>query len=84
MPQYFSITQSSITALVTVVIGQVVAFVPSLSGQEQALISLGSTVVAVAFLIANAIHAHAAAKITAAIVTKPMPPAPAVKAVKAA
>lgn len=60
--QYFPITQASLITLLTAVVGQVVAFVPSLAPREQTLISLGSILISVAFLIANAIHAHASAR----------------------
>lgn len=81
--KHFSITQAAVTSAVTFVVGQLVAFVPSLSNDQEILISLGSSLVAVAFLVANAIHAHAsvtAAPVASAPVVAPVPvaaPAPA-------
>lgn len=50
-------TQASVTAAVIYVIGQLVAFVPSLSAEQQNLISIGSLIVAVVFAVIHLAHA---------------------------
>lgn len=50
-------TQASITAAVIYLIGQVVAFVPSLSSEQQELVSIGSLVVAIVFAAIHLVHA---------------------------
>lgn len=49
-------TQASVTAAVIYVIGQAVAFVPSLSGEQQNLISIGSLIVAIVFAAIHLAH----------------------------
>lgn len=63
-------------ALVTLLVTQIVAFVPSLANSEQNLISAGGFVVTVAVLIAGSIHHKA--QVTVAV-NKPAAIAPADK-----
>jgi hypothetical protein len=53
---HLTITQAGLVSLLTSVVGQVVAFVPNLRGDAPVIISAGSFVIGVGFLIANAIH----------------------------
>ena len=69
--QHFSITQASLISAFTFVVGQLAAFVPAIGADKQNLLSAGSTLIALGFLIANAIHAHAAAQHAPAAPTKP-------------
>ena len=46
-------------ALLTLVVTQVVAFIPSLGTDKQNLISAGGIVITIAILIAGAVHHHA-------------------------
>jgi hypothetical protein len=62
MISHLPISQAALVAALTFIVGQLVAFVPSLGPDKQNLISAGSTLIAVVFMIANAIHANAAAK----------------------
>lgn len=71
--QAFPITQSSLIALLTFVVGQVAAFVPSFGTYQSVAISVGTAVVALGFQIANAIHAHAARR---PVVVAPAAPVP--------
>jgi hypothetical protein len=86
---HFKITQALCVAALTFIVGQLCAFIPSLGDDKQILISAGSTLIAVAFLLANSIHASASSKVTAAKALAPQslpvvkqppagPPAPAV------
>jgi hypothetical protein len=61
---HLKITQAGLVALLVTIIGQLVAFVPALAPDKQILISAASTAVAAAFLIANAIHALIATKVS--------------------
>ena len=61
---HLKVTQAGLLALLTTIIGQIVAFVPQLASQEQLLISIGSTAISLGFLLANAIHAVASAKLS--------------------
>lgn len=60
MPK-LNITQASITSIIVFILGQVVAFVPSLSTDKQVLISAGTAVVAAVFAIVHALPFHQAA-----------------------
>lgn len=71
---HIKITQASLLALFTTIVGQLVAFVPSLASKEQILISAGSTAIAAVFLVANAVHALAGSKSPAVPVAEPVPP----------
>jgi hypothetical protein len=62
---HLSIKQSGLTSLFVMIVGQLVAFVPAFGPDKQALIAAGTTVIAAVFLIANAIHAVVASKVTA-------------------
>lgn len=53
---HLNVTQAGVTSLLVAIVGQVVAFVPSLANSQQVLVSAGSFGIAVAFLIANAVH----------------------------
>ena len=75
MRQQFSIShiaipQATIVALFIQLVGLLVAFVPSLAAEKQAIIGIGSTVIAGVFLLANAQHAKAAATLVASGVQK--------------
>lgn len=61
------ITQTDLIAALTWVVGQVVAFVPSLGTDKQDLISAGSTIIVAVFLVAKAIHAIADSKTPVAV-----------------
>lgn len=61
-----SITQAGAVAALTTIVGFLVAFVPSIAQWQSDIISIGGAVIAVAFLVANAVHAHAFAKIAVA------------------
>lgn len=69
MPQptktHFSITQASVTAGFVWIVGQAVAFVPSISNDQQILVSAGSAVIAAIFLVANAVHKLADSNVSA-------------------
>ena len=54
---HYKITQAGLISAFTFIVGQLVAFVPSLGTDKQNLISAGSAAISAAFLIANAIHA---------------------------
>lgn len=58
------ITQGEILAALTFVVGQVVAFVPSIASDQEILISAGSSVVAAVLAIAHAIRYAADSKAT--------------------
>lgn len=81
--KHFSITQASAISAFTFVVGQLVAFVPSMGPDKQNLISAGSALIAAVFLIANAIHAHAVTPAVAvhAVAPTPAPATPPVAAV---
>jgi hypothetical protein len=49
-------TQASVTAALIYVVGQVVAFVPSLSAEQQNLISIGTLVIAIVFAAIHLMH----------------------------
>lgn len=68
---HLTITQAGLTSLVVMMIGQLVAFVPSLAPLQQLLISIAATAVSLGFLVANAIHKMADAKTAAAAVAAP-------------
>lgn len=63
---HLTITQASLVSALTFIVGQLVAFVPSLGTDKQDLISAGTAVIAAVFLIANAIHSIADGKPTPA------------------
>ena len=52
--------QAHAVAAFTLIVGCVVAFVPSLGTDKQNLIAAGSALIALGFEIANGIHAHGA------------------------
>ncbi len=68
---HLKITAAGVIALFVTVVGQVVAFVPSLKSREETLISVGSVVISAVFLVANAVHAQAGAKQAAVPVVPP-------------
>ncbi|MBV9805230.1 MAG: hypothetical protein JO130_18675 [Solirubrobacterales bacterium] len=61
---HLRIAQAGVVALLTTIIGQVVAFVPAFAPDKQILVSAASTVIAAVFLVANAIHALIATKVS--------------------
>lgn len=61
---HLTITQAGLVSALTFVVGQLVAFVPSLGTDKQNLISAGSAVIAAVFLVANAVHHLADSKTT--------------------
>lgn len=63
--QPLTITQAGLVAMFTTIVGYVVAFVPDLAQWQSDIIAIGTTVISLVFLIANALHAHAIAKIAA-------------------
>jgi hypothetical protein len=69
---HIKITSAGLTALLVTVVGQVIAFVPSLASDQQILISAGSTAIAAVFLVANAVHALAGSKAPAALLGEPL------------
>ena len=62
MVSHLKITQAGLVSALTFVVGQLAAFVPSISAAQQVLVSAGTAVIAAVFLIANAIHALASSK----------------------
>jgi hypothetical protein len=62
---HIRITQAGLIALLTTIVGQVVAFVPAFGPDKQDLISAGSAVIAAAFLLANGVHALASSNVNA-------------------
>lgn len=50
-------TQAGVTSLFVYIVGQAVAFVPSLSNDQQQLISIGTLVIAAVFMLVHAAHA---------------------------
>lgn len=61
MPKNLTATQASLTALFIYIVGQAVAFVPSLSSSQQNLISAGSLVIAAVFALIHLVEHFAAA-----------------------
>jgi hypothetical protein len=53
---HLKITQAGLVGLLTTIVGQVVAFVPSFAPDKQILISAGSAVIATGFMLANGLH----------------------------
>jgi hypothetical protein len=68
---HIKITQAGLISLLVTVVGQVVAFVPSIASDQEILISAGSTVIAAVFMVVNSIHALAGSKVVAAQVAAP-------------
>lgn len=66
MPSHLPNTQAGIIALVTTLVGFLVAFIPSLKTYQAEIISIGGTVVGLVFMIANSILGHANAKVKVA------------------
>ena len=62
---HFKITQASLITALTFIVGQIVAFVPAFGPDKQILISAGTALISATFLIANAIHAVVATKVSA-------------------
>lgn len=60
---HYSITRATLIAAFTTVVGQLIAFLPSLGPDKQNLISAGSIVISAAFVLGNAIHALASSKL---------------------
>lgn len=65
---------SSAIAAVTAVVTCVVAFVPSLTPEKQAIIGALGAVLTLGFLIANALHAQAASRVIASRNAAQRPP----------
>jgi multisubunit Na+/H+ antiporter MnhG subunit len=63
--QPLSITQAGLVSILTTVVGYLVAFVPDLAQWQSDIIAIGTTAISLVFLVANALHAHAIAKIAA-------------------
>lgn len=61
---HFKITQASLISLFTTVVGFLVAFVPNFASDQQVLIAAGTSTLSAAFLIANAVHAFIASKVS--------------------
>lgn len=53
---HLKVTQAGLVSLLTAIVGQLVAFVPAFAPDKQVLISAGSSIIAAAFLGANAVH----------------------------
>lgn len=70
---HLKITQASLISALTFVVGQVVAFVPTLGTDKQNLISAGSTAIALGFIIANSIHALASSKNPVGLIESQLP-----------
>lgn len=65
MKTHFSITQASVTAGFVWIVGQAVAFIPSISNDQQILVSAGSAVIAAVFLVTNGVHKLADSNVSA-------------------
>lgn len=66
--------QAAAGALFVQVVGLLVAFVPSAAEYKQIIIGAGSTLLGIAFMIANAQHAKANATVVAATGISPATP----------
>lgn len=64
--QHLKISQAGLVSAFVFVVGQLVAYIPNLAQYQSILIAAGTAVIAGVFLVANAIHALAASKISIA------------------
>ncbi len=60
---HLSITQAGITALFVTIVGLLIAIIPAFGPAKEAIIAVGTIVIAASFLIANALHANAASRL---------------------
>ena len=63
-------TQAAAVALLTTIIGIVVAFVPTWAPYKAEIISIGAAVLGIVYMVVNAIHAHDDAKVKVAKIAK--------------
>jgi hypothetical protein len=70
---HIKITQAGLIALLATIVGQLVAFIPNLAGDQQILISAGSAAIGAVFMIANAIHALATSKLSVKVIEQDVP-----------
>lgn len=56
MPKHLTVTQATLTAAFIWIVGQAVAFVPSISNEQQVLVSAGSLVIAAVFAVVHLVR----------------------------
>ena len=61
---HINITPAFILSIVTAIVGQAVALIPSWAPYKQIILQIAAIIIPAAFLIANSIHAHATATAT--------------------